>query len=295
VLHRSTGEPITDHIEAIAARLRESRSQRIRPGLDDKVIASWNGLAIRAFAEAGVVLEDQRYLDAATDSARFVLDHLVVEGHLMRSWREGHTSIRGFLDDHASMALGLYALYAATGEVRWYQEAKILVSSLDQFSNPAGGFYSTGSDAEPLLKRPIDLTDNPLPSGNALAAEAMLITSLYDGTSSQRRQAEGALQAVGMLAERYPSMVGHHMAVAYSMSRGTSEVAIIGAGWRDLARVFWAAFRPHTVLAPSNSPATTPPLLADRHDNGPATAYVCQGFVCELPTSDANRLLELLK
>jgi uncharacterized protein YyaL (SSP411 family) len=295
VLHRPTGEPITDHIEAIAARLRESRSQRIRPGLDDKVIASWNGLAIRAFAEAGVVLEDQRYLDAATDSARFVLDHLVVEGHLMRSWREGHTSIRGFLDDHASMALGLYALYAATGEVRWYQEAKILVSSLDQFSNPAGGFYSTGSDAEPLLKRPIDLTDNPLPSGNALAAEAMLITSLYDGTSSQRRQAEGALQAVGMLAERYPSMVGHHMAVAYSMSRGTSEVAIIGAGWRDLARVFWAAFRPHTVLAPSNSPATTPPLLADRHDNGPATAYVCQGFVCELPTSDANRLLELLK
>ncbi len=289
------GEEPPPDLDQAKETLLDARSQRIRPGLDDKVIASWNGLAIRAFAEAGAVLQEPGYLDAARNAARFVVDNLMVDGRLMRSWREGQTSVRGFLDDHAAMAVGLFALYAATGELEWYQAADKLVEGFDRFTNSSGGFYSTADDSANLIKRPNDSTDNPLPSGNALAAEALLLSSLYKGDAARRVAAEGALQSVGVLMGRYPSMVGHHLAVSHSLS-STKELAIVGADWENLAAVYWARFRPHVVLAGSQGDAdSTVPLLADRHQQDQTLAYVCEGFVCDLPTSDPQVLTDLLR
>ncbi|HEU4320378.1 MAG TPA: thioredoxin domain-containing protein [Acidimicrobiia bacterium] len=269
--------------------LLEARSKRIRPGLDDKVIASWNGLAIRALAETGAVLRERRYLDVARQTADFVLRELVVDGRLMRSWREGRTSVAGFLDDHASMAVGLLTLYAATGEVRWYEDAVGLIDQFERFARPDGGFYSNSADADELVKRPSDITDNPLPSGNALAAEALLLGSLYTGRSDWRAESERALGSVALLAERYPTMVGHHLAVAHS-SLGTREVAIVGTGWEELAAVYWSRYRPGVVLAGSASETEAVPLLAGRPGGEPAHAFVCRDFVCDLPTSDPAAL-----
>ncbi|HEU4895572.1 MAG TPA: thioredoxin domain-containing protein, partial [Acidimicrobiia bacterium] len=274
-------------LDEIKAQLLDTRSSRIRPGLDDKVIASWNGLAIRALAEAGAALGEPRYLQLATEAATFVTEQLVDGETLMRSWRAGRTSVPAFLDDHAALAVGLFTLYSATGELRWYEEAIALVGMLDMFTKEDGGFYSTREQTEAsLVKRPSDVTDNPLPSGNGLAAEALLISSLFTGKESTRAQAESALASVGALAERYPSMVGHHLAVAHSIG-DTREVAIVGEGWRDLATVFWSGYRPNVVLAPSPTGSDPVPLLAgrDRPSSG-SLAYVCRGFSCELPTSD---------
>jgi uncharacterized protein YyaL (SSP411 family) len=284
--------PPADLVRARAALL-EARSQRVRPGRDDKVIASWNGLAIRAFAETGAALGERRYVDLARSAAGFVLDHLVVDGHLMRSWREGQTSAPGFLDDHASLAVGLFTLFAVTGEERWYEEAIALTSQLDRFMRPEGGFYSTSNDAEELVKRPADLTDNPLPSGNALAAEALLLGSLYTGRHDWRQRSESALSAVAVIADRFPSMVGHHLALAQS-SMNTKELAIVGDGWASLASVYWARFRPGVALAPSAAGTAAVPLLDGRGSEGGTQAYVCQGFVCDLPTSDPEVLAEQL-
>ncbi|MFB3050493.1 MAG: thioredoxin domain-containing protein [Acidimicrobiia bacterium] len=286
------GDTPPPELGSVKQALLEARSQRIRPGLDDKVIASWNGLAIRAFAEAGAALGEPDLIQAATEAAYFVFEHLVVDGRLMRSWRDGRTSVGGFLDDHASMAVGLFTLFAVTGDVGWYDRAMWLVSELDRFANPNGGFFSTPDDGETLVKRPSDSTDNPLPSGNALASEALLTASLYTGDQETRARAESALGAVALLMSQYPSMVGYHLSVLHS-SLGTKELAIVGPDWQDLADVFWSRYRPHVALAPAPVATGRVPLLASRNADG-TSAYVCQGFVCELPTSDPGLLANQL-
>jgi uncharacterized protein YyaL (SSP411 family) len=280
------GDEPPSRLEEIKKDLLEARSSRIRPGLDDKVIASWNGLAIRALAEAGAALGERRYLDLATGAAEFVAEHLVDGDTLMRSWREGRTSVPGFVDDHAGLAVGLFTLYSATGELRWYQQAIGLVGQLAMFAKEGGGFYSNREEtAANLVKRPSDMTDNPLPSGNALGAEALLMASLFTGDEAMRGKAESALASIGVLADRYPSMVGHHLAVAHSMG-DTREVAIVGEDWRGLATVYWSEYRPNIVLAPSSTGSEPVPVLAGRDPDAGTLAYVCKGFTCDLPTSD---------
>ena len=276
-------------LKAARAELLEQRSLRVRPGLDDKVVTSWNGLAIRALAEAGAAIGDEHYIDLARDTASFVLSELVVDGVLMRSWREGRASVPGFLEDHAAMAVGLFTLYAATGEERWYEEAITLVGGLDQFVRPEGGFYSTSSTSETLVKRPTDVTDNPLPSGNALAAEALLLANLYTGNPAWRDSAIEALGSAALFVERYPSMVGHHLAVAHSLL-DARELAIVGDGWEQLASVYWRRYRPGVALAPSATGTAAVPLLEGRTAPHAARAFVCRGFVCDLPTSDPHQL-----
>ncbi|MFP4073300.1 MAG: thioredoxin domain-containing protein [Actinomycetota bacterium] len=293
ILHVTGDDDPPEDLETIKADLLEARSQRVRPGLDDKVIASWNGLAIRAFAEGGAALGEGHYLQIARAAAEFILDHLADGDRLMRSWRDGRTSVPGFLDDHAGLAVGLFSLFAATGEERWYQSAIELVGRLSEFTKPDGGFYSTAGKNADLVKRPVDLTDNPLPSGNALAAEALLLASLYTGNANWRESSERAIAAVGLLADRYPSMVGHHLAVAHS-SFSTRELAIVGEEWPDLAAVYWSEYRPGVALAPSASATSSVPLLEGRAPNGQTLAYVCRGFVCDLPTSDPEVLAQQL-
>ena len=295
ILHRPTSDPWSARIESIRARLLEHRASRVRPGLDDKVVASWNGLAVRALAEAGAALDDDGYLEAARETARFVLEEMVVDGILRRSWRDGRVGeVTGFLEDHAAVALGLFALYAATGEHRWYQAAVGLTSELPgRFPDPEGGFFDTPNDGEGLIKRPKSQTDNPLPSGNGLAAEAILIYSAYTGDPELRDQAAVTLRAAGLFMERYPSMVGHHLGVLHSLLTGR-QLAIVGPEWPDLSRVFWGRFRPNVVLAPSPAGDEPIPLLEGRADPARTLAYLCRDHVCDLPTDDPAVLADQL-
>ncbi len=270
-------------------RLLDLRSERVRPGLDDKVIASWNGLAIRTLSEAGAALGEERYLAHATEAAEFVLENLTIGDGLARSWREGRRSVPGFLDDHASMAVGLFRLYAATGVERWYDEALRLTGELQRFARPDRGYYSTSDSGESLVKRPIDLTDNPSPSGNSLAAEALFMAGSYTGSPEHRERMESALESAALLMDRYPSMVARHLAVLHS-SMDSRELAIVGSGWPKLAEVYWGRFRPEVVLAVSETADSPVPLLSGRHQAGKTLAYVCRNFSCDLPTSDPNQL-----
>ena len=286
ILYRPTSEPWSETIESIRSRLLAARSERVPPGLDDKVVASWNGLAIRALAEAGAALEEETYLTAARVTARFVLEHMVVDGILRRSWREGRPGVSGFLEDDAAMALGLFALYAATGENDWYEAASALTTAIpSRFGDPDGGFFDTAVDGESLIKRPKGQSDNPLPSGNAMAAEALLLLASYSGDLSHRDLAVDTLRSAGLLMDRYPSMVGHHLGVLHSLL-DSRELAIVGSGWPALSRVFWSGYRPHIALAVSSDGNGPAPLLEGRFKAGQTLAYVCQNHVCAFPTSD---------
>jgi uncharacterized protein YyaL (SSP411 family) len=290
ILYRPTSEPWTERIESIRSRLLAARSERVPPGLDDKVVASWNGLAIRALAEAGAALEEETYLEASRVTARFVLDQMMVGGRLRRSWRDGRPGVPSFLEDEASVALGLFALYAATGDGEWYEAASDLASGIpDRFGDPNGGLFDTAADGETLLKRPKGQTDNPLPSGNAMAAEALLLLSSYTGDPNLRDLAVETLRSAGLLMDRYPSMVGHHLGVLHSLL-GSRELAVVGPDWPTLARVFWSGYRPNVALAASPDGAGPAPLLEGRLKEGKTLAYVCQDHVCALPTDDPEVL-----
>jgi hypothetical protein len=275
-------------------QLYERRVTRIRPGLDDKVVTAWNGLALRALAEAGAVLDEPRYLDNARQNARFVLDRLRnADGRLLRSWGKGNARIPGFLDDYAGYAIGLFALYQATGETEWYEEAERLTRSMLQlFADDDGRLYSTGSDAERLITRPRDQMDNPVPSGTSLAAEALLWLSLYTGEADLREAAERAIRDGAALVERYPSAVGHLLSLLTSIDRGLREVAIVGPAADELSRVMWEEFRPEAVLALDRTGrgGETVPLLRDRGPGTGTLAFVCEGFVCRLPVSEPEAL-----
>lgn len=301
-LHTVASDLGIDPAEARAAvavartKLMERRASRVRPGLDDKVVTAWNGLTIRALAEAGAILDEPRYLDAARNAAEFLLSEVSsTGGRLFRSWGKGRAGAPGFADDYAATALGLFALYQATGELRWYREAMRLVTALvDLFADPDGGFFTTGSDVEAPLARKRDHFDSPSPSANSLAAEALLLASLYTGDAAFEEHAERALRGGAAVATTSPSGAGHLLSVLHTMVRQPQEIAIVGPDALQLAAVVWERFRPNVALAVDldGSGADVVPLLEGRTAG---LAYVCRDFACELPVSDPDALRRLLQ
>jgi uncharacterized protein len=287
-----SNEEASRRMDGLRERLNDRRLGRIRPGLDDKVIAAWNGLAIRALAEGGAALDEPRYLEAAADAARFVLDRMQTsDGRLLRAWAKGHPSrVTGFLDDYSAMSSGLLALFAATGEVSWFEGARVLLDQLaERFADESGGFF-TNEQTHELPKRPKDVFDNPSPSGNSLAAEALLTMSLYTGDQATRAAAEDTLRGLGMVMSRYPTGAPYALAVLHSVHRGTHELAVVGNEWSELAKVYWSRLRPHIVLAGSTGDETRVPLLIDRFVSGTTRAYLCSGFSCLAPVTSAEEL-----
>ncbi len=217
------------------------------------------------------------------------------DGRLLRSWSEGRAEIPGFLDDYASMAVGLFALYSATGNLRWYEEAQGLTDATPGlFARDDGGFYATGVDAERLIKRPVDITDNPLPSGNSLAAEGLLLSSLYTGDLTRRTLAEGAVRAGATYLGHHPTMTGHLLSVLHSLTRGPKELAVTGPLAQSLARPARARFRPGVALAVDVEGSAGMPLLEGRFEEGLTRAYLCEGFVCAAPVDTTEALESLL-
>ncbi|HSG78943.1 MAG TPA: thioredoxin domain-containing protein [Acidimicrobiia bacterium] len=295
--HGTTPEALREAVGRVRRRLFERREGRVRPGLDDKVVTAWNGLMLRALAEAGAALGEDRYLEAARANARFVLSELRDgDERLLRSWGKGRTSGRGFLEDHGAYALGLLALYQATGETEWFVAARDLVdTAIERFADPDGGWFSTADDAEALITRPRDVMDNPSPSGSSLLAEAAQLVGLLTGDHRYTEAVERSVLAAGQLIDRYPQAVGHLLGVVHTMVRGPKELAVVGPAATELASVASERYRPHVAVAmASGEPDGTVPLLADRYRDGETLAYVCEDFACLAPVGDAEALRGLL-
>jgi uncharacterized protein len=278
------------------------RARRVWPGLDDKVLTSWNAMMLHAFAEAARVLQREDFQEVAVRNAEFLLRELRPEGRLLRTWKDSRAKIEAFLEDHALLADALLAVYEATWDVRWVQEAQDLVETmLANFWEPAEGvFYDAARGAEALVVRPRDLYDNPIPSGNSAAVMVLLRLGALLGEPRYGRIAVQALEWTGRLLVDMPAGFGRLLSALDFHLATPREVAVIGR--RDaedthaLLRVLARRYLPNTTLAfaepaASEDAAALIPLLEAREAvGGAATAYVCERYACRMPVTDAGAL-----
>ena len=300
ILHMAGGAEAPEPAGLDAARqaLYEARAKRVPPGLDDKRLTAWNALTIGALAEAGAALGRDDYLGAARECAEFVLRDLRdTEGRLLRTYKDGAARLNAYLEDHAFLLEALLTLYEATFEQRWFEQAQILADTMiARFGDPErGGFYSTSGDHEALIARRKEIGDHPIPSGNSAAALGLLRLEALTGERAYGEQAEGVLRLFAKTAPRQPNAFAHMLRALDFQLAPTKEVALIGDELGELATIVRANYRPHLVLAGGPEGSEVPPLLADRPQlTGKPTAYVCEHFSCQAPTSDASTLASLL-
>ena len=303
--------PETAAAKLAAARqaLFRRRAGRVPPGLDDKVLAAWNGLMLAAFAEAARLLDRDDYRRTAQANAEFLLTALrAPDGRLRRAWRRpGDQAIapaaagNAFLEDYANTAEGLLALYETTFAPRYFTAARELMDvAVARFADPAGGFFDTSDDHEALVVRPKDVQDNATPSGSAMAATVLLKLAAFTGEHRYREAAERALAGVSAFLARYPTGFAQWLnALAFHLGQ-PREIALVGEPadpeLRAMLDVALGEYRPFQVVALKRPGEASPiPLLAGREAlNGRATAAVCLNFACRLPVTRAADLREQL-
>jgi uncharacterized protein YyaL (SSP411 family) len=289
--------PEPEHWGEIRARILKARSQRTRPGLDDKRLTSWNALMIAALAEAGATLERPDYLRAATAATDFLLSDLrAPDERLLRTWKDGRAAIDAYLEDYAFLLGALINLYEATFEPRYYGEAiRLADEMIERFADAQhGGFFTTASDQQPLVTRRKDLEDSPIPSGNSAAALSLLRLALLSGKGTYEHHALGVLRLLFPPATRYPSAFGHLLQAADFYLAPVREVAIVGPGPEALLRVVRSQYRPHLVVAGGAADGAVPLLEGRAPVDGRAAAYVCEHFVCQAPVTTPEDLAAAL-
>ncbi|HST07287.1 MAG TPA: thioredoxin domain-containing protein, partial [Gemmatimonadaceae bacterium] len=283
--------------------LYDARARRVWPGRDDKILASWNGLMLRGIVAAARAFDSGDFRALAIRSAEFLAREMVRAGRVMRSHKDGQTRIDGFLEDHAAVALGFLAVYELTFDARWVDRAREIADAMITgfWSDEVGAFFDTAVDSEQLITRPRDVTDNAIPSGTSLAIELLLHLAELQHDSDYRRRAVFALETLAEPMTRFPTAFGNLLCCADMEVNGAVEVALVGEplspGFKALERTVAGRYVPALVLAGGaarEQPAVR--LLDDRPEIASRpTAYVCRGYVCDSPVTDAGELSEQLE
>ncbi|MGC8642243.1 MAG: thioredoxin domain-containing protein, partial [Isosphaeraceae bacterium] len=296
-------------LAADRARLLAEREGRVPPGKDEKVLVSWNGLLISALAVAGRALKDRRYLDAAARAAGFILGRMRGDdGRLLHTYKDGQAKLNAYLDDYADLIDGLTRLYEATGEPRWIDSALDLARvMIDEFADPEQeGFFFTGKSHEPLIARTKDLFDNATPSGNGMAATALLRLAALGDRDDLRQAGLGALEAVRGVIENAPSAAGQSLIALDLALSPVQQIVMIGGEDQQeletaLETLYSGFFLPHAVIAPATAEQATAlagrmPVVADRpsQDNR-TTTYICENFTCQEPVVGVDGLIGTLR
>jgi uncharacterized protein YyaL (SSP411 family) len=290
--------------------LMRARSLRVRPHLDDKVLTSWNGLMISAFALGGAVLEDQRYADAARRAAEFLIARMYnpETGVLLRRYRSGDAAIPGFLDDYATAAQALLDLYEAQFDLRHLTLAVALTEKARELfeDRELGGFFSSGAGETDLVMRVKEDYDGAEPSGNSVAIANLLRLERITGRAEFRESAERALAAFGPRLEGAPVSLPYMLASAEFYLARPYEIILVGEkespDTRALFRTLYRRFVPNRVIMLVDSPQSRtalaggiPSIASMSPLDGRASAYVCQNYTCQLPVCEAGKLAELIQ
>jgi len=285
-------------IERTKRTLYDVRAKRVWPGLDDKILAGWNGLMLRGLAEAARVFGREEDRALAVRNGEFLFARMVRDGRALRSYKDGHARLAGYLEDHAALGLGALALYELTFDQRWLDRARAMCDAMIKWfwDEKASTYYDTAHDHETLVTRPRDVTDNAMPSGTSLAVDLMVRIAEVTGDAELRRAASIVMETFAEPLVRHGPAFGHMLGVADMLVHGAVEVALMGrpgeGDFDALARAVAGQYVPSLVLAggaPSEGDQVG--LLAEREmRNGRATAYVCRQFTCDAPVTDPAEL-----
>jgi uncharacterized protein YyaL (SSP411 family) len=281
------------------------REERVRPGRDDKILTAWNGLMLTAFSEAANILGRDDYREVARKNAAFILTEMMKEGRLLRTHRGGQSKLNGYLDDYAYVIEGLLALYEATFDTVYFDQAQGLADTMiEQFwDKEEGGFFFTSSDHEELIARTKDFYDNATPGGNSVAAASFLKLSLLSADSIYQRDALTILRMLHQPMTRYPSGFGYLLCALDFYLSEAKEIAIIGEPDSHEVRSFveeiYSRYMPDKVVSLARpgdeAAAESIKLLADRPAvEGRATVYVCRNYTCLAPATSVQELRERL-
>ena len=304
---RKTEDETAASLAASRKKLFEVRAKRPRPHLDDKIITAWNGMMISAFARAAQILDDRAYLESAQRSAKFIREHLWKDGTLVRSYREGASDVAGFADDYAALIAGLLDLYEADFDIRWLQWAVDLQKKQDALflDSANGGYFSTAADAKHLLLRMKEDYDGAEPSPNSVSAMNLLRLSQITGDSALHDRAVKTIAAVSEQLARFPAALPQMLCALDASLAKPRQIIIAGpresAATRALLREIHAHYVPGKLLLLADG-GPGQQWLGERLDflktvapiSGEPAAYVCENFVCQLPTTDVAKLREML-
>ncbi|MCA9214355.1 MAG: thioredoxin domain-containing protein, partial [Planctomycetales bacterium] len=277
------------------SKLLERRSTRIRPGKDDKVIVSWNGLMIHAMAKAAAAFDRADYRDAAIRAANFIRTQMTdSDGRLLHTWRHGTAKLSAYVDDYATLANALVTLYEATFDEQWIAWGVSLMDFvLDKFQSDNGTLYCTADDHEKLITRTVDMHDSSVPSGNGISATALVRLGRYCGRSDLLKAAHKIINAAAPIIEAAPSAAGQMMIAADMLIEPGYEIVICGGDDRtaddELLHTIRTRFLPHcsVLYRPATDIESAGPAShffeARRNSNGEITTYICQNQTCEAP------------
>ncbi len=285
----------------VRERLLVARGTRPQPARDDKVVASWNGLAITALTQAGVVFDRPDWVSAAARAAEAISERHITDDHRLLRVTLGQRvgTAAGTLEDYGNVVEAFAWVFAANGDHAFIRHAEILTQVLiDRFSLSEGGFADTADDAETLVRRPRDPADNAYPAGNSAAAMALITMAALTGRADWRAAADSALDSVGELQQTHPRFAGWSLAALAADEAGPTQIAVVGQPGDqetvDLRRAAFRGARAGAVIALGTGDPVVA-LLADRPRQQHATAYVCRDFVCELPVQRDDMLAEQLE
>ncbi len=296
-----TAERLAEALARGSEILFQARERRVKPGRDEKILASWNGLMLASFAEASVILSRPDYREAAEHNAAFILENMQQNNLLLHSYKDGQARFNAYLDDYAFFAAGLVTLYEATGNLRWLKSSiEITDKMIEEFWDDAeGGFFYTGISHEQLIVRTKDYFDNATPSGNSVAADVLLRLTLLTDNEDYRRRAVTIFRLLRNTLKRYPSAFGRLLNALDLHLSSPKEIAILGTSnsndMDDMTRAAWQLYLPNKVVvcaAETDGEAREiVPLLRNRFAlDGHATAYVCENRSCQLPAKTATEL-----
>ena len=303
ILHIANGimPRASSKIEQAKISLLKKRQQRVKPGRDDKVLAAWNGLMLAGLAEAAGILERQDYLTAAVANGTFLLNSMISDGYLRRTYKDGVAKISGYLEDYALVIEELLSLHQSTFSGNWLRQAiKLAETMIELFWDDAAQiFYDTGNVHENLFVRPRSIYDSPLPSGSSAATSVLLQLATLAGNERFRQIASQSLRSMRDFLERYPLGFANWLCALDFYLSTPKEIVIVGPrnspATSELLRALYSTWLPDKVVAgydPDDpAPISELKLFEDKKMiNNQPTAYVCQNYTCKTPVTDPASL-----
>lgn len=288
---------ISERYPTALKKLYAARTHRVRPGTDDKILASWNGLLLTGFCDAYRALGDETIREQAVAIGNFLKNNMTVSGKLWHSFKNGKASITAFLEDYASVSEGYLALYQITFDEQWLSEAHTLIDyAIANFFDPSDGFfYFTDQNGEALIARKKELLDNVIPSSNSMMAHSLYFLGLLLDRSDYLEMANTMVSKMRKMLLADVQWVTNWASLFCLKSSPTAEIALVGTEVDRIRKDLDRFYIPNkiTVGTTKNSPL---PLLKDRPPiAGQTTIYVCYDKVCQLPVTSVDKALELLQ